>query len=56
MREPVDENRELVATPKQWRMFIEVFERPAGIKPELARLFSGRQKLDFTTENAEGVE
>jgi len=55
-REPMEENREFVATPKQWRVFIEELDRPARLKPELARLFSERQRPDFTTEDTEGAE
>jgi uncharacterized protein (DUF1778 family) len=52
----MDENCEFVATPKQWRVFIEELDRPARLKPELARLFSERQRPDFTTEDTEGAE
>lgn len=36
--------REFVATAKQWHAFVEALDGPARIKPELARLFSGRAK------------
>jgi uncharacterized protein (DUF1778 family) len=52
----MEENREFVATPKQWRLFIEVLERPARLKPGLARLFSEQQRPDFATEETEGAE
>jgi uncharacterized protein (DUF1778 family) len=34
------DQREFVATPKQWEAFTRALDRPARIKPELARLFS----------------
>ena len=34
------DKREFIASPKQWRAFVEALDRPAQIKPELARLFS----------------
>lgn len=34
------DKREFVATAKQWQAFVEALDRPARIKPELARLFS----------------
>jgi uncharacterized protein (DUF1778 family) len=34
------DKREFVASPKQWKAFAEALDRPAQIKPELARLFS----------------
>ena len=34
------EQRDFVASPKQWQAFLEMLDRPARIKPELARLFS----------------
>jgi len=55
-RQPMEENRKFVATPKQWREFIEVLNRPARLKPELARLFSERQEQDFTTKDAEDTD
>jgi len=53
MSEDMEDNCEFVATPKQWRIFNEILDRPARAKPELARLFSEWQKQDFTTENTE---
>lgn len=34
------DKREFVVSPKQWKVFVEALDRPAQIKPELARLFS----------------
>jgi len=34
------DKREFIASPKQWNAFVEALDRPAQIKPELARLFS----------------
>jgi len=34
------DRREFVATAKQWKAFTEALDRPARIKPELARLFA----------------
>jgi uncharacterized protein (DUF1778 family) len=36
------DEREFVVFPKQWQAFAEALDRPAQIKPELARLFSER--------------
>jgi uncharacterized protein (DUF1778 family) len=33
------DKREFVVSPKQWKVFVEALDRPAQIKPELARLF-----------------
>jgi uncharacterized protein (DUF1778 family) len=33
------DKRELVVSSKQWRAFVDALDRPAQIKPELARLF-----------------
>jgi len=52
----MDDNPEFVATPNQWRLFIEELDRPARLKPELALLFSEHQRPDFTTEDTEGAE
>ena len=35
------DKREFMASPKQWQSFLEALDRPARVKPELARLFSG---------------
>jgi uncharacterized protein (DUF1778 family) len=35
------DKHEFHASPKQWRAFVEALDRPARVKPELARLFSG---------------
>ena len=40
------DKREFVASPKQWRVFVAALDRPAKIKPELARLFSDTAVLD----------
>jgi uncharacterized protein (DUF1778 family) len=34
------DKREFVVSAKQWKVFVEALDRPAQIKPELARLFS----------------
>ena len=34
------DKREFIGSPKQWKVFVEALDRPAQIKPELARLFS----------------
>ena len=34
------DKREFLASPKQWQAFVEALDRPAQVKPELARLFS----------------
>jgi uncharacterized protein (DUF1778 family) len=34
------DQRDFVASPKQWQSFIDALDRPARVKPELARLFS----------------
>jgi uncharacterized protein (DUF1778 family) len=34
------DKREFVASSRQWKAFTEALDRPARIKPELARLFS----------------
>jgi len=36
---PTDQ-RDFVASPKQWQSFLQILNRPARVKPELARLFS----------------
>jgi uncharacterized protein (DUF1778 family) len=48
--------REFAASPKQWKAFLDLLDRPARVKPELVRLFSERRKERFTTENTEGTE
>ena len=50
------DKREFAASPKQWKAFVEALDRPARVKPELARLFSEHLKESFTTENTEGTE
>src|ERR1700682_5439765 len=40
------DKREYVASPKQWKVFVAALDRPAKIKPELARLFSDTGVLD----------
>jgi uncharacterized protein (DUF1778 family) len=56
MSEHMEDNREFVATPNQWRVFTEVLDRPARVIPELACLFSEREKQEFATENTESTE
>jgi uncharacterized protein (DUF1778 family) len=34
------DKREFIVSPKQWKAFVEALDRPAQIKPELARLVS----------------
>jgi uncharacterized protein (DUF1778 family) len=34
------DKREFVVSPKQWQSFLAALDRPARVKPELARLFS----------------
>jgi uncharacterized protein (DUF1778 family) len=34
------DKREFVVPPKQWQSFLAALDRPARVKPELARLFS----------------
>lgn len=34
------DKREFIVSPKQWKVFVEALDRPAHIKPGLARLFS----------------
>ena len=34
------DKRDFIVSPKQWTAFVEALDRPARIKPELARLFS----------------
>jgi uncharacterized protein (DUF1778 family) len=50
------DKREFVASPKQWKAFIEALDRPARVRPELARLISEHPKERFTTENTEATE
>lgn len=45
------DKREFVASPKQWKAFLDALDRPARARPELARLFSGRLGKAFNTEN-----
>jgi uncharacterized protein (DUF1778 family) len=47
------DKREFAASPKQWKAFLEALDRPARVKPELARLFSGPFENGFNTENTE---
>jgi uncharacterized protein (DUF1778 family) len=56
MRERMEDDCEFVATPNQWRMFTEILDRSARVKPELVRLFSERQEKEFTTESTEDTE
>jgi uncharacterized protein (DUF1778 family) len=42
------DKREFAASPKEWSSFIEALDRPARVKPDLARLFSGRSRRDPT--------
>jgi uncharacterized protein (DUF1778 family) len=50
------DKREFAASPRQWKAFIEALDRPARVKPELARLFAERPKEGFTAESTEGTE
>jgi uncharacterized protein (DUF1778 family) len=34
------DKRDFIASPKQWKAFVEALDRPAQIKPGLVRLFS----------------
>jgi uncharacterized protein (DUF1778 family) len=34
------DRRDFAVFPKQWQSFLEILDRPARIKPELARFFS----------------
>jgi uncharacterized protein (DUF1778 family) len=34
------DRRDFAVSPKQWQAFLDILDRPARIKPELARLFS----------------
>ena len=36
----LSERQNFIATPKQWQAFVEALDRPAQVKPGLARLFS----------------
>ena len=38
------DRREFLASPRQWRAFVEALDRPARVKPALARLFSKSSK------------
>jgi uncharacterized protein (DUF1778 family) len=40
------DKRDFVASPKQWQAFIEALDKPARVKPALARLFSGPNALE----------
>lgn len=35
------DKREFIASTQQWKAFVQALDRPARIKPELVRLFSG---------------
>jgi uncharacterized protein (DUF1778 family) len=35
------DKKEFVVSPAQWQAFVELLDRPARVKPQLARLFSG---------------
>ena len=39
------DQREFTASPAQWRAFVSALDRPARIKPALARLFSETRLL-----------
>ena len=36
----LSDKRTFVVSPRQWQSFVEALDRPAQVKPELARLFS----------------
>ena len=38
------DRRDFIASPAQWKAFVEALDRPAQIKPALARLFSETQQ------------
>ena len=38
------DRRDFLASPKQWRAFVEALDRPARVKPALARVFSKSSK------------
>jgi uncharacterized protein (DUF1778 family) len=44
------DKREFLASPKQWQAFVDALDRPAQIRPELARLFSERLSETRTLE------
>lgn len=48
------DQREFVASRKQWEEFTNALERPARKKPELARLFSETAPLEHGTEHGTG--
>jgi uncharacterized protein (DUF1778 family) len=37
------DQKEFVLPGKQWQAFLDAMERPAKVKPELVRLFSGKK-------------
>jgi uncharacterized protein (DUF1778 family) len=47
------DKREFAASPKQWKSFVDALDRPARVKPELARLFSGMLAKGSNTESTE---
>ena len=47
------DQREFAASPKQWKAFIAALDRPARVKPQLARLFSAQLGKSFNAENTE---
>lgn len=40
------DQREFVASPRQWQSFVDALDRPAQAKPELVRLFSEPSRLE----------
>jgi uncharacterized protein (DUF1778 family) len=40
------DKRDFSVSAKQWKAFLEVLDRPAMVKPELARLFSETSRLE----------
>lgn len=36
----LSDKRQFVVSPKQWQAFVEALDRPAQVKPGLARLFA----------------
>src|SRR5271169_1361846 len=49
------DKREFIASPKQWKVFVEALDRPAQIKPELARLFSETGVLERGSQKGRAV-
>jgi uncharacterized protein (DUF1778 family) len=50
------DKREFAVSPKQWKAFLDALDRPARVKPELTRLFSGGPAKGLNREYTEGTE